>query len=86
MVSYTKSFRTAYPEPNYKFLLELARYTEKFPNDRDASNLERYIIDDWDLKITKPLFWSVRKRVAMWYDDLRTEWACNPESETYKCS
>ena len=84
---YLKSFKIKYPEPSYAFLgKELVPYLEKHPNDKEAVDFEYWFANDFDFKITKPLYWRVRKRVATWRDDNYYAYVTSPESETYWCS
>jgi len=84
MAGYLSSFKFRYPVPSYSFLLEIERYLAEHGHDGDAVLLSHAIVND--LHITKPMFWSVRKRIAEFRDRKRCEWACDPNTETYKCS
>jgi hypothetical protein len=84
MTGYLSSFKFRYPVPSYSFLLEIEPYLKENPLDTTAELLLVAIVNDYH--ITKPMFWSVRKRIAEYRDRKRCEWACNPNTETYKCS
>lgn len=84
MSGYLDNFKRKYPIPNYAFLLEIEQYLKEHGHDGEAVLISHAIVND--LHITKPQFWSLRKRIAEHRDRKRIEYLTSPESETYWCS